>query len=226
MFKFWKKKSKSNANKDESEYIQNSGFENPVWYDVSEGNPFNSRVLDIRSVTLNIVATTKEKWIAKNFIESRSDIGEQYIDKEVEGGKRFQINMCFPHNGDELEGIVYKSESMDEKWDIYAYGEWFYFVRSWTSELVYKVHYSNTGSELKFDYLFTNDVDSPELHDQNLYSIFLTYVFGRVWPYVIPEHIRSESEVKIALYLFSKFGCKATIATYENVFDLQLVESK
>jgi len=228
MFGIFKKKESSTKSikKNESEHTEAEGVGSPKWYDVGEGNPFNETILDIRCVTLNIVATTSEKSIAENYTASRSDNGEQYIDQEITEAKRFASNIRYPHNGEKLEGIVSKSDSMDVKWDIYAYGEWIYFVRSWTSDLVYKVHYENTGSELVLDYIVTaiDEGEDLALHEQNIHSMMLTHVLGRVWPYTIPKEFQSDSGKKIALYLFSQFGCKATIASHANILNIEPAE--
>lgn len=228
MFGIFKRKKKptKSAKKDESEHTEVEGVESPKWCDVGEGNPFDESILDIRCVTLNLVATTREKSIAENYTASRSDNGEQYIGRDIPDGERFASNIRYPHNGEKLEGIVSKAESMDVKWDIYAYGEWFYFVRSWTSDLVYKVHYENTGSELVLDYIVTSadEHGNSKLHEQNIHSMMLTHVLGRVWPYKIPKEFETSDGKDIALYLFSKFGCKATIATHANILNVELVE--
>jgi len=113
---------------------------------------------------------------------------------------------------------------MEEKWDIYAYGDWFYFVRSWTSDLVYKVKYQNTGESLIFSEIRTNAIDdnSEEVVPQNIHSMMMTHALGRVWPFHIPEAMREQSNREIAIYFFSQFGSKATLATNENVITLSL----
>lgn len=215
-----------NEHRDESESAGQDGFDEPDWYDIGEENPFNVPVLDIGRVTLNVVATTQEEWISENYLNSRSDDGRQYIGQEIPGGTQIAANIRYPHNGEKLEGILSKAESMDVKWDIYAYGEWFYFVRSWTSELVYKVHYENTGSELVLDCIVTKpDIDAcSNIDEQNIHSIILTHVFGRLWPYAIPEKIASGGTKEIAVYLFSYAGCKAVIAAHENVLTIQRLD--
>ena len=227
MFKFFGKKNKPKKTppKSESEHTDSKGTESPVWCDVGEGSPFNESILDIRCITLNLVATTREKSIAENYTNSRSDDGRKYIDQEIPNSTAYNSNIRYPHNGDELEGIVSKAESMDVKWDIYAFGEWFYFVRSWTSDLIYKVHYQNTGNELVLDSIHTSlEVDvASNLHEQNINSIMLTHVLGIVWPYPIPKSLNSDSEKDIALYLFSQFGCKATIATHADTLSMKLI---
>ena len=226
MFNFFgnKGKSKKQTPKDESEHIDAQQLETPTWLEVGSGNPFNAPILDIRSVTLYIISTTRDKSVAENYTKSRADNGQAYIDYDIPNSSTYQSNLKYPHNGAELEGIVFKSDSMDVKWDIYVYGEWFYFVRSWTSELIYKVHYQNKDTELVLDAIETSlDVqNTPNLHEQNINSIMLTHVLGQVWPYVIPKSMHSSSEKEIALYMFSQFGNKATIATKADTLDLKL----
>jgi len=120
MFKFFRKKKKATKQVSESEHVDEQGFESPVWYKVGEGNPFDAEILDVRSVTLNIVATTTEQWIAENFSTSRADNGSGFVEKEIDNSSSFEISISYPHNGELLEGVVVKSQSMDEKWDIYA----------------------------------------------------------------------------------------------------------
>jgi len=230
MFDFLKKKfskeKKQQEEKKEQEHVSDNGFDTPKWYEIGEDNPFDQPILDIRSVTLNIVATTKEKAIAENYNSSRSDDGKRYIGTKIPNGKLYKSNLRYPHNGDELKGIVYKADSMDVKWDIYVYDDWFYFTRSWTSELIYKVHYANLGDALFFDEIETaQDSDGIEnLHEQNINSLLLTHVMGRVWPFVISKSFEKVGEKEIALNLFSRFGNKATIATHADTLTMKLIE--
>lgn len=193
------------------------------WIPVGEGNPFDAPVLDIRSVALNMVSTTKDQSVAENYSSSRSCDGKKYINQQPENSQSFLTNFSYPHNGEALEGIVFKSPVMEVKWDIYAYGEWFYFVRSWTSELVYKVRYENAGNELIFKEVLASN-SSSELDAQNIHSIMLTHVLGRVWPYHVPEDMRELPFKTLALQMFSQFGSKATILTTGNVFEIGLAK--
>jgi len=90
--------------------------------------------------------------------------------------------------------------------------------------LVCKVHYKNTSSELILDSIITNlDChEVPNLHEQNINSIMQTHVLGRVWPYFIPKSFMSTSEKEIALYLFSKFECKATIGICTDTLKIKI----
>ena len=118
------------------------------WIDVGKDNPFSAPVSDIHGFTQTMISTTQDQSVAENFSVSRSDDGQQYIGKAPADAFSIPTDITYPHNGDELDGIIYKAPEMEVKWDIYAYGGWFYFVRSWTSDLIYKVRFENTGTTL------------------------------------------------------------------------------
>lgn len=202
------------------------------WYKVGGDNPYNAEILDIRSLTLNIVATTDNQSVADNFVESRSSDGSQYQSVDIENAKEYPTNIVYPHNGIQLHGAIYKADSMDIKWDIYAYDEWLYFVKSWTSELIYKVHFSNNLDSLVLDKVITASVEkiasTPDeketLAAQNVHSILQTHLMNGVWPYKIPEMMKGVPDKSIALHMFAQFGQKATIATFANVIDMKYSE--
>jgi len=193
------------------------------WYPVGDNNPFDAAIVDIRSLTLNVTATTKDKNVAENYSISRQSDGSEFIGKVPNKSISYSIDISYPHNGEKLEGIVFKSPEMEIKWDIYAYGEWFYFVRSWSSELIFKAKYTNTGDTLQITEVVTPKGYS-EREAENIHSIMLTHVFGRVWPYYIPEHLQESENNDIALFMFSQFGSKATLATKQSVLHINLNE--
>lgn len=195
------------------------------WYPNGESNPFTAPILDIRDFTLNMVSTTKDPSIAEAYVANRSDDGIQFIGQNPKNFSSFQCDLSYFHNGAELEGIVFKSSQMEVKWDIYAYENYFYFVRSWTADLVYKARYENNGDELRICEVLTNSVsshDKEKIAEQNVHSIMQTHVLGRVWPYYIPAEMKDSNKQQIAVYMFSQFGSKATIATKDNVLNIKL----
>lgn len=210
----FKKKNKSDSNQPE----QN----NLTWMPVGSGNPFNEPIMDIRSVTLTMVSTTKDPAIAENYTQSRQSIGKEFINQSPVSPKTYETNFSYSHNGAELDGVVFKSPAMEIKWDIYAYGEWFYFVRSWTSDLIFKAKYENTGDALIFREIVAGD-SATEEDAQTVHSIMLTHALGRMWPFHIPIHMREILVEDLALAMFSQHGSKATIITHANIFDINLV---
>jgi hypothetical protein len=198
---------------------QNGQF---VWLPVGAGNPFDAPIMDIRARTLNVVAATGDKSVAENFVRSRKSNGSEFTGKSPDSPVSVKTEITYPHNGARPEGIVFKSPAMEVKWDIYAYGECFYFVRSWTSDLIYKVKFRNTGSSLVLTEITAKDEATDETA-QDIHSMMLTHALGRVWPYHLPNRLQTLDGKGIAVYMFTHYGSKATSVTKENVMTIQLI---
>jgi hypothetical protein len=198
-------------------------------YKVGEENPYNAAILDIRGLTLKMIATTQNKAVAESFSASRLGDGTQFESIQIDNATKYKSKLVYPHKGITLHGPIFKATSMEVKWDIYAYDGWLYFVKSWTSELIYKVHFIKGVDTFILDEIITASIDKiattaeekETLAAQNVHSIMQTHLMGCVYPYKIPEMMRNVPEKNIALHMFAQFGNKATIATFANVLDLK-----
>lgn len=191
-----------------------------IWHEVGEGNPFNKRVLDIRSLTEHTLAFTKEKSVAELFNEQRHSVGRELIDFKIPGSKTVTASLVYPHNGSKIEGAAYKAKCMEDKWDIYGWNNIIYFARSWTGEVVYKafIHVTDTSFEVqKIEYVVDgyNEGD-PSLVVNNIHFLLKTLAFGAIYPHKVPAALTNDKD--IALYSFSQFGHNCWYATYEDIF--------
>lgn len=217
MFKLFKKKVK------ESETIQNDHKEHEfTWYEIGEHNPFNKRVLDIRSFTQHILAFTKDKNVAELFNKQRHSIGQELINTKIPESKTINVNLIYPHNGSKIEGAAYKAKCMEDKWDIYGWENIIYLTRSWTGELVYKafITVSENNFEIqKIEY----KPDEYNVNDQsivinNVHFLIKTLAFGAIYPHKVPKHLTNGKD--IALYSFNLFGHNCWYATDHDILDV------
>jgi len=215
MFSWFKSKRKDSS---ESEALQKDGVSYKYqWHEIGQGNPFNKRVLDVRSFTLSMIATTSKKEVAEKYTSLRTSIGEEYIGAGVPNPKSVLSSLKYPHNGAAIRGAVFKAESMDCKWDIYCYDDVFYFTRSWTGDLIYKVK-----AKINADSVELTSIEYPLEIDEllainNVHFLLLSHALGRIFPHMVPKELVDENDV--ALYSFSTFGNKACYACYEPVTD-------
>lgn len=63
---------------------------------------------------------------------------ENYKGEKPDNSGTFTCDLKVPGSGKIPEGIIYESQDMSEKWDVFFYGRYLYFTRSWTGELIYK----------------------------------------------------------------------------------------
>jgi len=185
------------------------------WYEVGDENPFGVRVLDVRSLTWNVVATTGDQRIAQSFNVQRQSDGREYIDAVIEESQTISCELIFPHNGETLEGIVYKAPSMDTKWDIYIYNSVFLFVRSWTGQLLYRATANVGDSTIKISKIEAS-ADNIETAVQAVYFLIGTHAMGRVLPHTVPAST-PDDEQKIAVLSFSMYGNLGCYATFDDV---------
>lgn len=194
------------------------------WYDPGEDNPFPVRILDVRSLTWNVVATTSDAKIAVSFNAQRQSDGREYIGAEIENATTLACNLAFPHNGAQVEGIVYKAASMDVKWDIYIYGSTFLFVRSWTGQLQYRAFAEITDTEIRIHKIETSS-DYTKTAPQTVYFLLGTHAMGRVLPHTIPRDMPDDPQ-QIAMFSFSLYGNLGCYATYEDITQIEIPRPK
>jgi len=190
------------------------------WYDPGGENPFPIRILDVRNLTWNVVATTSDKSIAESFLAQRETDGREFLEAEIENSRTIECDLVFPHNGAKLEGIVYKSESMDVKWDIYVYNSVFLFVRSWTGQIQYRAFADITDTNIRIHKIETQ-TDHIETAPQAVYFIFATHAMGRVLPHTIPRDTPNDPQ-QIGLLSFNLYGKHGCYATYEDILQITI----
>lgn len=222
MFGLFKKKIK------ESEFNQSQNQEYQFqWYEAGENNPFNKRILDIRSLTQHTLSFTKDKYVAELFNKQRQSIGRELIDTKMPGSKTLNVELVYPHNGAKIEGATYKAKCMEDKWDIYGWNEIIYFTRSWTGEVIYKAFINTTDSNFKIykiEYIPTYDDEDSLLAINNVHFLIKTLAFGGVYPHKVPKSLTTEKN--IALYSFNQFGHNCWYATFDEILDTTFTTKK
>lgn len=190
------------------------------WHEPGDDNPFPIRVLDVRGFTWNVIATTSDANIATSFNAQRHANGREVIDAEIENATTIDCHLEFPHNGDAVEGIVSKADSMEVKWDIYVYDSVFLFVRSWTGQVQYRAFAEITETCIRI-----TRVECAREHQQiavqSVYFLIGTHAMGRVLPHTIPQDTPDDPQ-RISLLSFSMYGKIACYATYDDITQIAI----
>ncbi|MDU1904273.1 MAG: hypothetical protein E6772_05760 [Dysgonomonas sp.] len=206
----------------------NSGQEEKYdfkWHEIGEGNPFNKKILDVRPLTWNVLAFTKDKEVAETYNRLRNSTGREYIGSNIPENIISEINIEYPHNGTSLEGIVFKADSMDCKWDIYIYDNIFYFTRSWTGDLVYKAYVTISEDKLMiYKIEFSPDTWNENIAKNDIHFLLKTHAMGQVLPHKVPDYLQTDMD--IALYSFKQFGNKGCYACFDDITDTIITVQK
>jgi len=222
MFSFFKKKDRK---------MRQLPATDPVydfkWLDAGVDNPYNRRILDIRPFTQHMTSTTTDPIIATLFLQNREGVGQEYAGCEFENSISIDVRLIYPHNGEKIEGAGYKAKEMEDKWDIYAWNDILYFVRSWTGELCYRafITYDDESfivNRIEFKKLSERS-NEQSMAINNIHFLISTLTFHAVRPHKIPEHLNTNEE--IAGYSFSLFGRNCWCATYDDITDIAITQA-
>lgn len=191
------------------------------WCEVGDGNPFGVRFFDVRPLTWNVLAAMKDPTVAASFNRLRQTNGRELISAKIENSQRFDCNLQFPHNGQPLEGVVFKAGSMEVKWDIYIYDSVFLFARSWTGELGFRAF-----AQIESDRIQIRSVEASPNHlqlaPQSVYFLLATHAMKRVLPHSLPNDMPWDVPKAIAFTSFGLFGKYACYATPEDITKITL----
>lgn len=148
-------------------------------------------------------------------MKQRLSDGREFIDAEFENPATIACDLTFPRNGDPLEGIVFKADSMDVKWGIYIYAFVFLFVRSWTGDLRYRATAEVSVNEIAIRQMEAS-ADEIDMAEQAVYFLIGPHAMGRVTPHSIPRDTPNDPQ-QIGLLSFSMYGNRACYATFDDV---------
>lgn len=209
-----------------------------------EESEFNIRVLDCRPFTGTRVSFAAEEQNAQTFLSTRDSGGEHHRGKSPENARSFSSDLSYPINAliysqilkrspetrDLPEGKIFKAAEMEEKWDVYYFNKYFYFVRSWTDKIACRARAEEEGLYLNITGIEYDGETAGEDKDYHLRAVdylLKTFVIGLTVPHPIPADVENTPE-SIALYSFSFAGRHAKFASYEDtisaIFPLQAMD--
>lgn len=191
----------------------------PKWLKPNE-NPYNMEIFDCREYALKMTSTTQDPKIATNFLNSRKSDGQEYIGIFPNNGVKCEVALSFNTQGKQIpDGIIYKAIEMEEKWDIYKYANFLFFVRSWTGDLLYFTNYIPTEKGFNVDLIVLDEnkiiEDDPFFEFKIVEFLIYSHILGYNVPHPIPKNIDKNDTQSILGYSFSMFGNKGQFATYD-----------
>ncbi len=193
------------------------------WYEVGdEENPFNKRVLDIRPFTHSVISGSTDVFGSAFGVMRQSD-GKNHIGQKIENENFIETNLEYPHNGEMLDGVIFKSEEMECKWDIYIYDNCFYFARSWSGELWFKAQAEFSDNKLLIKKIFFDEEGYNEEVVNDVHFLMKSHAFNQPFPHKILD--LSGSEMLVAQVSFKLHGNRACYACFDDITDTTITKS-
>jgi hypothetical protein len=192
------------------------GLPAPGWLR-GDASPFGTDVFDCRGFALTQFSSTGDPEIAERFMQRRENTGSEYVNKLPGHSLRVEVSLEIELGSYVLkEGPLFKAEQMEDKWDIFHFGEFFYFTRSWTGDLIHVAHARERGGKLLVDDIVTT-ADQYDKRDGTFFVrevlfLLLNHVLGRPSPHPVPSY-RAKDDESILLFSFSEFGRRGLYGT-------------
>jgi hypothetical protein len=189
----------------------------------ADSNPFGIRMLDIRSVTWNVVSSTSDQAIVTRFLSTRGSSGEEFVGRHANHGREIPCSLSYPFVPDFSEGPLFVARVMEDKWDVFIQELLIRVARSWTGELRFigRIRPHEASDRLMIiDQVEAATDDGALDHVQAIHDfdfVMKAYVLGRVVPNTVPLTFRAKAKEAMALYSYSVHGRRATFATFEDV---------
>jgi tetratricopeptide (TPR) repeat protein len=188
------------------------------WLEPDE-NPFGVKVLDCSQFSSNLNSASDEETVER-FESLQHSRGEEYRGSLPENARQCVCALEYPGFVQVPDGPLFTAETLEDKWHIYLYGQYLYFVRSWTGRLVYRATVRfEAGSMTIRGIDFASGGDNNET--DGTYAVravdflFRSHLQKKLVPHPVPKEIGSEPPA-VGQFSFSQFGRWAQYATMED----------
>jgi hypothetical protein len=177
-------------------------------------SPFGIEVLDCRQVALSLTTTAGDASIAARFGSLRRSDGSELRGLVPEDGVEVHGSLSYPGGGVAAVGPLFKAEEMEDKWDVYAYDDAWYFARSWTGDLIYRADVERVGDELTIRRAVAGDFDGVNAI-RCIDFLIKSHVFGGVDPTHCWRNC-AKNTGQLVMGSFSLFGRRGLFGTFED----------
>ncbi len=194
----------------------------PKWVDSSK-NQFGVPLLDLRGSVFGSTAWTTKKDIVESFSRMRRVDGTEYVNKLPEDYVEFDSDLSFAYSGAHDEGPVFKAQAMEDKWDMYVYGERLYMVRSWTGTLCFVAKCEFKSNRVEIHRIFTEKrIISGDLQYAGRVVDFLikSHMSNMVVPHPLPARLKDGPVGEIAAHSFEMFGRRGLFGSFDETIGI------
>lgn len=187
-----------------------------MWLSEQESE-FGIAVLDCRAFCQRMVSSTDSPHVALSYSQLRSSLGKNHCGQLPNNVQRFECDLKYSYDGKHQDGVVFKSQQMEEKWDIYIYDNMLYFARSWTGDLVFVSEVSFEPTVVRLVSVSANS----EAAKNRSYAIacvdylMKSHVLRGVAVHPFPDDVPNDPD-HLAMFSFGQFGRFAAYSTYED----------
>ncbi|MEO5988311.1 MAG: hypothetical protein ABIU54_04290 [Candidatus Eisenbacteria bacterium] len=189
-------------------------FERLEWLE-ADANPFGVRALDCQPMA-NAMPAMQEPAAAARFVELRGLDGARLRDQHPEEPTHIACALQWPFPRPATDGVLFRAEVMEDRWDVFLIEGWFYFVRSWSGQLVYR-------ASVRFEpgRAIARVIEAPSeaVREDAAFCVrevdylLKSHVLDAMVPHPLPAAMPNNPK-QIALFSFSRHGRRGCFATF------------
>jgi len=199
-------------------------FSSVRWLEAGQ-NPFGMRVLDCRSVTTHLIASSQDQSVADRFLTLRRQDPAELAGSAPEDAVTLPCALRYPDPAALPDGLDYRAQVMEDKWDIFQLGDTLLFLRSWTGHQIFQAHIMTSGDDLVVDSIRAAAgilTAEPDYTIAQVDFLIKTHLYRREVPHPLPVEL-PEDVANLVLYSFSQYGRWAYYGSYENTAALHIL---
>jgi hypothetical protein len=178
-------------------------------------SPFVVDGFDCYGFTSSMLSTTKDQDIARSFVALRSEDGQTLRNRLPEDSVELPCSLSYAYEGAISDGILFKSATMEEKWDIYFYDGRLYFCRSWTGTLAFVAELTSHNHALRISRVWASASSEPALSIRQVDYLIKSHLYKSRVPHPLPDDLERDPEV-VAMYSFSQYGRLCCFGSFED----------
>ena len=178
-------------------------------------NPWGVPVLDVRPVTLQMLAFSEDPKCAQNAGSFGQDDGTSFIGIEPAGPGSIPVGLRFPIDRILADGALFVPSQMEHKWAIYFHRGHMIFIRSWLRKVQVVARIETEGDYIEVVDLrgqFAESDEEPSLTRRVLDYLLRSHALNMVYPAPLPRGLEADPK-KAAAWCFSMFGNRVQFAT-------------
>jgi hypothetical protein len=188
------------------------------WIDASE-NPWGINMLDLRSITQEMISTSQDPQMATNAVSYNGQDGTRFWGIQPGNQKIISSDLSLPIDKYLLPGVLFTPHIMEHKWAIFFDGEYLIFVRSWLKEVFVIAKTSQKDNRLIIENIMGefNTDDSPGMTKSVLNFLLISHCMNEVVPAPLPKELASDTR-KAGFWAFSNYGKMAYFGSFDDQF--------
>lgn len=185
----------------------------------AEDTPWNIRVLDLRSLTQDVITTSQNEQMAINAVSYGGEDGTSFYHSKPEDNTTIHINLVLNTDKKLQPGVMFTPDTMEHKWAIFYDGINLIFVRSWLRQVFFTAKTSQKENELIIESITGgfSDNESDDFKKAFINFLLISHCTPEHVPAPLPKHFEADHK-SAGYWAFSAYGNKVHFSTFDETF--------